>query len=209
MKSYFPYNDRLNRSQRSKVIYNLKLVAGTVTNFTLAEQNKDSMTEKQNLSRPSLKVTIHPPLQVMPVKTTGNNIKWYHFDILASGKTDFHCKIKETLFIQERSLPLMPRSVYIPLINREWGHYREISDRGLDVLTERQRGQYIKAEVWDFPVMTERTRLISCLLYGLLALEKKNRKRFPISVCARERSFEAMFTEQRKPWPCDRNQKGQ
>ena len=111
MKSYFPYNDRLNRSQRSKVIYNLKLVAGTVTNFTLAEQNKDSMTEKQNLSRPSLKVTIHPPLQVMPVKTTGNNIKWYHFDILASGKTDFHCKIKETLFIQERSLPLMPRSV--------------------------------------------------------------------------------------------------
>ena len=24
---------------------------------------------------------------------------------------------------------------YIPLINREWGHYRETSDRGLDVLT--------------------------------------------------------------------------
>ena len=35
------------------------------------------------------------------VKTTGHNIKWDHFDILASGKTDFHCKIKETLFIQE------------------------------------------------------------------------------------------------------------
>ena len=26
---------------------------------------------------------------------------------------------------------------YILLINWEWGHYREISDRGLDVLTER------------------------------------------------------------------------
>ena len=26
---------------------------------------------------------------------------------------------------------------YILLINREWGHYREISDRGLDVLTEQ------------------------------------------------------------------------
>ena len=24
---------------------------------------------------------------------------WDHFDILVSGKTDFHCKIKETLFI--------------------------------------------------------------------------------------------------------------
>ena len=35
------------------------------------------------------------------VKTTGHNIKWDHFDILASGKTDLHCKIKETLFIHE------------------------------------------------------------------------------------------------------------
>ena len=35
------------------------------------------------------------------IKTTGHNIKWDHFDILASGKTDYHCKIKETLFIQE------------------------------------------------------------------------------------------------------------
>ena len=35
------------------------------------------------------------------IKTTGHNINWDHFDILASGKTDFHCKIKETLLIQE------------------------------------------------------------------------------------------------------------
>ena len=35
------------------------------------------------------------------VKTTGHNIKWGHFDILASSKTDYHCKVKETLFIQE------------------------------------------------------------------------------------------------------------
>ena len=32
---------------------------------------------------------------------TGHNIKWDHFDILAKGKTDYHCKIKETFFIQE------------------------------------------------------------------------------------------------------------
>ena len=30
------------------------------------------------------------------VETTGHNI-----DILASGKTDYHCKVKEILFIQE------------------------------------------------------------------------------------------------------------
>jgi len=35
------------------------------------------------------------------MKTTGGNIEWDPFDILASGKTDFHCKIKETLLIQE------------------------------------------------------------------------------------------------------------
>ena len=35
------------------------------------------------------------------VKTTGHNIKWDQFDILAKDKTDYHCKIKETLFIQE------------------------------------------------------------------------------------------------------------
>jgi len=32
---------------------------------------------------------------------TGHNIKWDHFDILASSKTDYHCQVKETLFIQE------------------------------------------------------------------------------------------------------------
>ena len=35
------------------------------------------------------------------IKTTGHNIKCDNFDILASGKTDYHCKIKETLFIYE------------------------------------------------------------------------------------------------------------
>ena len=39
-------------------------------------------------------------------------------------------------------------------------------------------------------------RLISYLLYGLFSAEKKKTKRFPISVCARERSFEVMFTVQ-------------
>lgn len=31
--------------------------------------------------------------------------------------------------------------------NKETGHYRRISDRCFDVLTERSRGQYIKVEV--------------------------------------------------------------
>ena len=30
---------------------------------------------------------------------TGHRIKWDHFDILATGQSDMHCKIKETLLI--------------------------------------------------------------------------------------------------------------
>ena len=35
------------------------------------------------------------------ITATGHNIKWDQFEILASGKTGYHCKIKETLFIQD------------------------------------------------------------------------------------------------------------
>jgi len=45
------------------------------------------------------------------IKATGHNIKWDHFDILASGKTDYHyhCNIKETLLIQELKPALCKR----------------------------------------------------------------------------------------------------
>ena len=35
------------------------------------------------------------------VSSTGHNIKWDHFDILATGKSDLQCEIKETLLIDE------------------------------------------------------------------------------------------------------------
>ena len=35
------------------------------------------------------------------VKATRRNIKWDHFDVLAKGKTDYRCKVKEILFIQD------------------------------------------------------------------------------------------------------------
>lgn len=39
------------------------------------------------------------------VNGTGHNIKCDHFEILAAGKLDYHCKIKETLFIQKPKPP--------------------------------------------------------------------------------------------------------
>ena len=59
-----------------------------------------------------------------------------------------------TGFYQKNIIIILP-------INQEWGHYLEISDCGLDILNERYQDQYIKASVWDFPVMTKRKRLIS------------------------------------------------
>ena len=40
----------------------------------------------------------HPLAIADHITATGHNIKWDHFDILASGNTDYHCKIKETMF---------------------------------------------------------------------------------------------------------------
>ena len=59
--------------------------------FTLVKLNEGFKIEKPNILRPSLKMT----------KPLGHNVKWDHFDILAKGKTDYHCKIRETLLIQE------------------------------------------------------------------------------------------------------------
>ena len=63
----------------------LLFAAGTVTISTLERLNEDYMTEKLNIAD--------------HITTTGHNIKWDNFDINASGKTDYHCKIKEPLYI--------------------------------------------------------------------------------------------------------------
>ena len=46
------------------------------------------------------------------VKTTGHNIKWDHFDILAFGKTDYHCKIKETLKLLQLTNEVLKKIKY-------------------------------------------------------------------------------------------------
>ena len=69
-------------------------------------------------------------------------------------------------------LPRQHKHIFEKNINRDRGHYRKVSDRGLDLLIERMPGQYIKAKVWDCTVMTERTRLIRYFFYMALFLKK-------------------------------------
>ena len=42
---------------------------------------------------------------------TGHRIKWDHFDILATGQSDIHCKIKETLFFRDLKKPALNKNV--------------------------------------------------------------------------------------------------
>jgi len=88
-------NGNFNRSQLSKVIY--KARCWNCNDFYIGKTKwrlYDWKTErfKALLKQDHSSGTDH-------VKTTGHNTKWDHLDILASGKIDYHCKVKETLFI--------------------------------------------------------------------------------------------------------------
>ena len=107
IKSFFPYKDRLNRSQLSKVIS--KASCWDCNDFLLWETKRRLYDRKTEHFKALLKHD-HSSVIADHVKTTGHNIKWDHFDILASGKTDYHCKVKETLSIQE-SQPAMNANV--------------------------------------------------------------------------------------------------
>ena len=88
----------LNRSQRSKVIYK----AGCWDcNDVYIGKTKRWLHDRKTEHFKALTKSDHLSAIADHIITTGHNIKWDHFDILASGKTDLHCKIKETLFIQE------------------------------------------------------------------------------------------------------------
>ena len=94
--SFFPYKDRLNRSQLSKVIY--KANCWNCDDFYIGK-TKRRLHDRKTEHFKALTKYDHSSAIADHIKTTGHNIKWDNFDILASGKTDYHCKIKETLFI--------------------------------------------------------------------------------------------------------------
>ena len=97
IKSFFPYKDRLNRSQQSKAIYK---PCWDCDDFYIGK-TKRRLHDRKTEHFKALAKTGNTSAVADHVKTIGHNIKWDHFEILASDKTDYHCKIKETLFIQE------------------------------------------------------------------------------------------------------------
>ena len=78
-----------------------KLVIDSVMIFTLVK-NKRRLHDRKTEHFKSLTKNDHSSAIADHISATGHNLnKWDHFEILASGKTDYHCKIKETLFIQD------------------------------------------------------------------------------------------------------------
>ena len=76
------------------------LVVGTARISTLEKQNVDCMTENTEHFK-AITSTCHASAIADHVTSTGHNLKWDHFEILAKGRSDTHCKIKETLLIRE------------------------------------------------------------------------------------------------------------
>ena len=71
----------INRSQMSKVVY--KASCWDCQDSYIGKRNVDCMTEKLNF----VKVSQVPVMHLL---------KWDHFEILAKGRSDTHCKIKGT-----------------------------------------------------------------------------------------------------------------
>ena len=94
--SFFPYKDCLNRSQKSKVVYK---VSCWDYNDLFIGKTKRRLQDRKTEQTAKAKL-VHKSAIADRIKATGH-IKWDHFEILASRKTDYHCKIKETCFIRE------------------------------------------------------------------------------------------------------------
>ena len=78
-----------------------KPVAGIVMLFTSAKLKEDYLTERLIEHFKALTQTGHASAVAEHSISTGHNIKWDHFEILASGQCDLQCKIKETLLIRD------------------------------------------------------------------------------------------------------------
>ena len=98
---YFPFKDKHPHNKRSRVVYQAtcldcsgKYVGKTKKRlFDRQTEHFKSLTQPNNYQS---SVADH-------VRKTGHTIDWDNFTILTYGKTDLHCKIKETLLIQKTS----------------------------------------------------------------------------------------------------------
>ena len=74
--------------------------AGTCDDFYIGK-TKRRLHDRKTEHFKALAKSCHTSAIADHITSTGHDIKWDHFDILATGCSDLHCKIKETLLIRE------------------------------------------------------------------------------------------------------------
>ena len=90
---FFPYKDRLNRSLRSKIVCKASYWDCDDCYIKKTKRRLHDRKTEHTLTSNS-----HSSAIADHITQTGHRIKWNHFDILATGQSDIHCKIKETLW---------------------------------------------------------------------------------------------------------------
>ena len=98
LRVIFPYKDRFSRSQRSKIVY--KASCWDCDSFYIGK-TKRRLHDRKSEHFKALTQVGHASAVADHTISTGHNIKWDHFEILATGKSDLQCKIKETLLISD------------------------------------------------------------------------------------------------------------
>ena len=97
IKSFFPYKDRFNRSQKSKIVYKASCWDCDAFYIGKTKRLHDRNTEHCK----ALTQIGHASAVAEHSISAGHNIKWDHFEILASSQCDLQCKIKVTLLIRD------------------------------------------------------------------------------------------------------------
>ena len=90
IKPFFPYKDRINRSQQSRIIYRGNCWD---CNCFYIGKTKRRLHDRKTEHFKALAKSESTSAIADHDKATRHNIKWDHFDILGKGKTDYHCKI--------------------------------------------------------------------------------------------------------------------
>ena len=102
------------------------LLVATIS--ALLKQSVDSVVRRLN-TWPQNEHTSQSAIANIVKTPASRNLKWDHFEIFASGKSDYHCKIKETSYIQ---LLMSTSAVTIwCFVNAFSGHHGRISDSSL------------------------------------------------------------------------------
>ena len=99
IKSFFPYKGKLAPSFRSKVVYRAN--CWDCGNDFYIGKTKRRLRDRKTEHFKALTTNFHESAIADHVFLTNHSIKWDHFEILATGRSDMHCKIKESLVIRD------------------------------------------------------------------------------------------------------------